>query len=339
MDIKGLAATSLDRFGVLDCYGFLRRNLTKSQVAILMYHRVCPDRDSWSLSPISPREFQKQMEYLGRTYELLSLDRLASFIHRGKTLPEKAVVITFDDGYKDNYLHAYPFLKKYHAPATIFLTTGHIGSDRLFWWDEVRYIVNNSTAAQLDLDELGSYSLNSDADRRRTTAMISGKLKRLPDERKNALIDKLTSICQVSIPPGLGRDFVLSWDEVKEMSNDGISFGAHTVNHPILPNLPSEQARWEILQSKKDIEEKLGKEVSAFAYPNGDSSAEVVKLVQESVFSCAVSVSPNRLIGHEDNPYELSRISAHEDSSRMKVMTSGLWGDLVAIRRKKEGAG
>lgn len=327
---KALAALTANRSGLLNSYAFLRRKLTKSQVAILMYHRVCPQIDSWTLEPLSPREFERQIEYFCRSYELLALNQLVAYICQRKTLPEKAVVITFDDGYRDNYLYAYPILKKYRVPATMFLTTGYIGKGRLFWWDEIGYIINNTTAAQLDLDELGSYSLHP-PNRCRAGFIISQKLKNLPDGRKNVLIERLTSICQVSIPPGLGCDFVLSWDEVREMSSNGITFGAHTVNHPILTNVPLQRAKWEIVQSKKDIEEKLGKEVTAFSYPNGDFSAEIVKLVQENGLTCAVSVSPNKLVSRKDSPYGLGRIGGLENFSEFKVKLCGLWGDLQGI--------
>jgi len=331
MEIKGLAAAIANDLGFLDTYAFIRRKLTKSQVAILMYHRISPHKDSWSLEPLSPQEFEKQIAYFYRNYEIVPLERLASCIRQGNTLPDRAVIITLDDGYKDNYLYAYPVLKKYHVPATIFLTTGHIGTGELFWWDKVGYIVNNSIVTQLDLDELGSFSFSSTTDKHQTGLEIIEKLKNLPDESKNVLIEKLVSICGVEIPPDLGRDFILSWKEVKEMSSSGISFGAHTVNHPILTNLPLEQAKWEITQSKRDIEERLGKEVTTFSYPNGNFNAGVVELVQEAGFSCAVSVLPGRLISLKDNPYCLSRIGAIEDFNKLKVLLCGLWGDLQSI--------
>jgi peptidoglycan/xylan/chitin deacetylase (PgdA/CDA1 family) len=333
---KGLASVTANRLGLLDAYGFLRRKLTRSQVAILMYHRICLDRDSWSLGPLSPREFERQVGYFCRNYELLSIDQLVSYIRQGKSLPEKALVITFDDGYKDNYLYAYPVLKKYRIPATIFLATGYVSTGRLFWWDEMRYILANSTVAQLDLDELGKYSLRP-LNRYQAGFVISEKLKKLPDRRKKVLIEKLANTCQVSIPLGLGKDFVLSWDEVREMSDGGITFGAHSVNHPVLTNLPLEQAKWEIIQSKKDIEEKLGKEITAFSYPNGYFSPEIVRLVQESGFTSAVSVSPRKLINSTDSTYELSRIAGLENFSKSKVMLCGLWGDLSRLlsRRRK----
>jgi len=334
MDIKGLAAVIANDLGFLDVYAFVRRKLTKSQVAILMYHRISPHKDSWSLEPLSPREFEKQIAYFYRNYEIVPLERLASDVNQGDTLPDRAVIITLDDGYKDNYLYAYPVLKKYNVPATIFLATRHITTGELFWWDKVGYIVNNSNVTQLDLDELGSFSFSSATDKHQTGLKIIDKLKKLPDEKKNALIEKLVSICEVEIPPDLGRDFILSWEEVKEMSSSGISFGAHTVNHPILTNLPLEQAKWEITQSKRDIEEKLGTKVTTFSYPNGNFNAGVVELVQEAGFSCAVSVLPGRLISLKDNPYCLSRIGAIEDFNKLKVLLCGLWGDLQGILRR-----
>ena len=116
------------------------------------------------------------------------------FIQQGKSLPEKAVVITFDDGYKDNYLYAYPILKKHRIPATIFLATGHIDTGKLFWWDKVSYVIRHTNVGQLNLGELGTYSVQSDLDRFHTNFIITEGLKKLPNVRKNLLIEKLLNI-------------------------------------------------------------------------------------------------------------------------------------------------
>ncbi|MFC1969672.1 polysaccharide deacetylase family protein [Chloroflexota bacterium] len=325
--LKTVAATAANYSGLPDGYAFLRRKLTKSQVGILLYHRVCPSNDNWNLKPLSPRSFERQMEYFHRNYEILSLDRLVQYIQQGRPLPEKAVVITFDDGYKDNYLYAYPILVKHGIPATIFLTTGHIGSSKLFWFDEVKYLVQLTPLNQLELNELGSYPLQTEVDRFRTSLIISRRLRNLPEERKKKLVEKLINTCQVDIPDNLGEELFLSWDEVREMGDDGISFGAHTVNHPVLTNLPLQRARWEIVQSKKDIEEKLGKEVTAFAYPFGPFNAEIVRLVKESGFTSAVTTESG-LVNAKTNPYKLPRIGAVRDFNKFKVVFSGLYQDL-----------
>ena len=325
--LKTAAAMAANYSGLLDGYTFLRRKLTKSQVGILLYHRVSPSHADWCIKPLSPRSFERQMEYFRQYYKILSLDTLVQHIKQREPLPEKAVVITFDDGYKDNYLYAYPILMKYGIPATIFLTTGHIGSSKLFWFDEVKYIVQVTHISQLELDELGSYSLRTGVDRLQNGLTISRGLRKLPEDRKNELINKLLNICQVDIPDNSGEGLFLSWDEVREMHESGISFGAHTVNHPVLTNLPVEQARWEIVQSKKHIEEKLGEKVTAFAYPFGPFNAEIAKLVKESGFTSAVTTESG-LVNSQANPYELPRIGAVGDFNKLKAVFSGLFQDL-----------
>lgn len=335
MGMRELVASATNRFGILEAYSSARRWFTKSRVAILIYHRVCPKKDEWSLEPLSPESFETQMKYFTQNYEILSLDKLVQYTKSGKSFPEKAVVVTLDDGYKDNYLYAYPVLRKYNIPVTIFLTTGYIGGSEPFWWDEVAYVIENSKSIKkLDLKDLGSYSLQSELDRTRVKSIICEKLTKLPDNKKNSIIKNLLNICQVEIPRDLGKKLILSWEEVKEMDNAGVTFGAHSVSHPILINMPLEQSKNEIVQSKRDIEEKLGKEVTAFSYPNGNFNAEIVELVRNSGFTCAVSVYPDmppKLVGPKDNVYHLSRIGTYEDLNRSKILLCGLSGDLARV--------
>jgi len=328
MNITGLVVSSAVRLGILDAYAFLRRRLAKCEIAILLYHRVSPEKDGWSHESLSPESFEIQMEYLSRNYKILSLDGLVDFVKSRKPPQEKAVVITFDDGYEDNYLYAYPILRKYHIPATIFLVTGHIDTGDLFWWDKVGYIIQHATINELNLGVLGDYSLKSEGDRHRATFIITERLKNLWEDRKSVLIKKMLDACHVEIPPDLGKKLILSWKEVKEMANGGVTFGAHSVNHYVLVNVPLEQAKNEVSQSKRDIEERLGKEVSAFSYPNGDYNADIVELVKASGYVCAVSMWPGGLISLKDCVYQLNRIRARENFYKFKATLCGLWGDL-----------
>jgi peptidoglycan/xylan/chitin deacetylase (PgdA/CDA1 family) len=336
MGIKNFILTASDRIGFLDTYALIRRKLTKSQVAILMYHRVGPKNDTWSLESLDPQTFQKQIEYFSRNFELISLDELVRCIRQKKSLPKKAVAITFDDGYRDNYLHAYPIIKKYNIPTTIFLTTGHIGTNKLFWWDKVSYIVKHTRVNKLNLGKFGNYLVSSDREKSLTNNEITEKLKKVSEDQKQFLLEKLIIASNVlNIPPEVGEDLILSWDDVKEMMNGGIDFGAHSVNHPILTNMPLEQAKWEIAQSVKSIEEKLGKKVNGFSYPNGDYNSAISKFIQDRGFSWAVAVLPNKLVSFKDNPYELRRLGIFEDFTGFKLMFCGLLGDLQSIRHTR----
>lgn len=257
-------------------------------------------------------------------------------LNDGKLLHRKAWAITLDDGYRDNYLYAYPILRKYHAPATIFLASGSIGTGNLFWWDKVGYAVWHARIRQLRLTQLGDYRLESGLDRRHAVSAIVEKLKSLPEQRKSSLIEELIETAEVDIPDILGEQLVLSWDEVQDMSRNGVDFGAHTVTHPILPNLPTERARWEIAQSRRDIEARVRKPIHIFAYPDGAFNAEIVEMVRELGFHAACTCDPN-WISSTTNPYKLDRMIGSEDFDIFKFLLSGLWRDLQSTlgRRKK----
>jgi len=327
-----LAALS-NRLGLFDAYGFSRSLLTKSQVAILTYHRICPKKDNWQDS-IEPHTFEQQMGYFCKKYEILSLAELTKHIVQKRRLPRKAIIITFDDGYMDNYLNAYPILVKYHIPATIFLTTGHISSDNLFWWDKLCYIIQKTNKRKLNLEEFGEYSLQSVEERNNTTKIITNKLIHFSENRKNLLIEKLAQIASVDIPSGLAKQLYLSWAVVKQMSSDGIDFGAHTVNHPHLTNISFDQVRWETIKSKKDIERELEKEVSAFSYPYGNFNPKIVGLIKDNGFTCGVSTLPT-LVQLNDNILALGRIAAMEDFNKFKVELCGLLDDFQPLTKRK----
>ena len=121
-----------DRLRLLDAYSLLSA-YRRSQIAIFMYHRVGPSKYFWALPPINTSDLEDRIRYISKTHKILPLDKLARYVQEGKPLPKRVAVFTFDDGYKDNYVYAYPVLKKYNVPATIFLTTGYINAGNLFW--------------------------------------------------------------------------------------------------------------------------------------------------------------------------------------------------------------
>lgn len=268
LELAEQAAMLANRTGMLDSYQFIRVSLVKSQVAILMYHRIEPERNSYFFPySITVSDFENQLNYLVKHYSILSLNELVDHIYEQTPLPKKAVVLTFDDGYKDNYTYAYPILKKYNMPATVFLTTGHIGSGEPFWWDKISYVLQHTTCDALELDEMGLYPLKSNGERLRAAAALVKRLNGLPELQKNLLIEKIVSMSAVNVPAGLGKDINLSWDEVREMRQGGITIGAHTVTHAFLTKLLSEEARREIIESRKIIEENINQPVIAFSYP------------------------------------------------------------------------
>lgn len=214
-------------------------------LTILMYHKVNPDPRSGGLGlRVPPERFEEQMRYLrDHGYSVVSMDDVAAFLKAERNLPPKPVVITFDDGYRDNYLYAFPILKKYGYTATIYLVAHAVGRYNFF-----------------------------DADR--------------------------------GVQP---RNEMLTWAEIKVMHAQGITFGAHTLDHPSLAHVSLREARRQIFGSKKLLEKKLGWRIDHFSYPYGHFNPQVAALVAAAGFRTAVTALPG--VNYPgDNPFVLRRI-------------------------------
>jgi peptidoglycan/xylan/chitin deacetylase (PgdA/CDA1 family) len=321
------------RVGFLSAYGSVRSRLVQRQVAILAYHRI--DRltsHPWSLTAITPEDFDFEMRYLRRRYHLVSLDELTTALGDSGTLPRNTAVVTIDDGYKDNYIHAYPILRKYDIPATVFLVTGHIGTGDLFWFDKVRYVIWKTEVIILELGELGTYRLASAESRRQAANAINARLKKLPVKNRDEFIERLMKLSGVDIPLNLGEELILSWDEVREMNRHGIDFSSHTVSHPILSQIPLDAAEKEILDSKRHIEQELDREVTTFCYPNGepgDFNTGIEEILKRNGFKCALTFAPAGFVSTKSQLYRLPRIPGVIDPDIFELLMSGLYLDLV----------
>lgn len=315
-----------NRVKLLDLYSFIKSNL-RSYVAIICYHRVGNIKDRWAIDTTDIIDFEKEMRYLSKTHKILSLEEMAKIINEKKALPKKGAVVTFDDGYKDNYTKAFPVLKKYNIPATIFLTTGNIGNDNLFWWDKVEYILRNTKLKRFDLGDFGDIIPPLGKTKLKTLDEITTKFTKIPENKKCDLIDKLVEISDVDIPKNLGKAIIMSWDEVKEINEEGINLGAHTVTHPILTKIPLMQAKNEIINSKKEIERRLKKPVNTFSYPNGlanDFNNDIKTILKENGFICATTLIP-KTINNNTDLFELGRLPPGHNFNSFKFCISGLY--------------
>lgn len=273
---------------------------------ILTFHRVNDDGDPFFPS-VPAAVFEAQMVYLAGAYRVLPLEDLVERMRRGG-LPRNAVAITFDDGYRDNLTHAAPILARHGLPATIFLSTGFVGTAEVPWFDQVAMALKKTRAVTFRAPWGPTLALASQADRLRAVQLTLDHFKRLgDDDLRRALDDVLT---------GLGvtdqrcfKNLMLSWDDVHALSGLGFSIGAHTVNHPILSRVSSHRAWTEILGSRTMIESAFGRPPRAFAYPNGgpqDYTGTVQHMVREAGFTCAVTTRFG-LNTPATSPWELRR--------------------------------
>ena len=330
--LKNIVASVCNLTGLDALLRFTNRLVWPGRALVLMYHRLREDGEC--LDPfysegfrLSVNSFEHQMRHLKKHYTVISLDRLVASLMGEESLPTNAIAITFDDGYRDTYTLAYPILKKYRLPATVFLATGFVGTGELLWYDRVAYLLHQTRCETLTLNGT-SYSLCTSSERRDAAKRITECFKKISEEQKCELLNDLQRICGVKVD---WSDFqlALTWEEVREMARNGITFGAHTVTHPILTRVPLDIAEAEILESKLTIEKKIGKPVGLFAYPNGqplDFDEEIEGLVEPLGFKAAFTTI-NGLIEATANPFSMKRVcvDSRDTPSIFKARLAGLF--------------
>ncbi|MCJ7443531.1 MAG: polysaccharide deacetylase family protein [Methanotrichaceae archaeon] len=318
---------------ILDFYSTFRSNF-KSVLLILIYHGVGQNQENWMHPSINEKIFETQINYIKRRYKVISLKSLVSLNQEKKPLPKKAAIITFDDGYKNIYKYAYPILRKYNIPATIFLTTGVIGTGDLLWWDKISYIIWKTDCRSIEFDS-GMISLESVKERSEFCFTLTEKLKGYPNNKKFDLIEDIGRSLDVKVPSDIGKKIYLSWSEIIEMNSDGFEMGSHTISHPILTKIALKDADYEIANSKRDIEHKIKANVVSFSYPNGlpgDYNAEIINLLKENGFKCAVT-STLQEPQFEGGLFELARKSATFNLVPFRFAASHMYDDIYKIRK------
>lgn len=297
-----------------------RRTLT-----ILTYHRVLPSPDlgHYPFDPgvisASPEQFDAQMRWLRETQVPVPLSDVALYLRGRADLPPRAVVVTFDDGYFDNYEHAYPVLRRHGVPATMFLATDHIGNDRPFWFDVATYLAMRTDLPALRLDSERHIVLGtSPAERRAAARKLLDHIKTLPQPRVDELLARLCDETGCSIPETERAQVrTMRWEDVRDMATGGIEFGSHSCRHAILAHLPPDELRRELADSKRRIEDETGTPCTSVAYPVGRRFA-YNDLVKREVglagyrLGLAYEAGVNRT-GALD-PFELRRQSVERDT-------------------------
>lgn len=303
------------------------QNLFEQPALILLYHRVTTLAVDPQLLAVTPANFRAQMRHLKDNYSLARLE------DNWSRLDKPAVVITFDDGYADNALEALPILEELQIPATFFVATSLVGTDREFWWDEVERLL----LAEGDFPTFFELSQGRTARRwptgeaRERAWMYREVLpimkESLPEVRED-LLDRLRSWCGAKAA-GRATHRVLSRDELRRLAGSPmVTLGAHTINHSALSMLPLSRQREEILGSKLWLEDFLAQQVKVFSYPfgsKGDYTAETVALCQQAGFSMAAANYPDQWRAGSD-PYQLPRqIVRNWDLSTFKKNMSRFW--------------
>lgn len=318
----------------------------QGKVVVLMYHRVLT-REEVCRESVQPgmyvldSVFAQQMSFLKENFTVLSLQQLLDLWQRG-AWNERAryCVVTFDDGWLDNYHHAYPVLKKLGIPATIFLPTDYVGSDQWFWPDQLAFLFKILSGREMKSEDLKEIEgvlsgyLSGDIhpiigalERWEQVAdQVIERCKHVPIGRIRELVGTLAVELGVSLPQGR---VVVNWDEVREMSQGGVSFGSHSCSHRILTTIASDEVSTELARSKQVLLEQGVNYVPVFCYPNGNSDSDIQGQVKACGYEAACSVRMG-VEGHiPENKYAIRRVGIHNDvTSTISLFSLRLFGPL-----------
>ncbi|HZO72283.1 MAG TPA: polysaccharide deacetylase family protein [Ktedonobacteraceae bacterium] len=315
---------------------------SQRRVIILNYHRA------------SGGDLRRQLLYLRRHYRIMPMEEALAELYAPARKQERhddrrtPLVLTFDDGYRDFYTHAFKLACQLQIPITVFLIPGYVESGRCFWWEEGDQLVADTQVDQVTLDGR-TYHLAQANERSALSWAIDRRLRAAPSVRERETF--LTCIYgMLAIPANQRVDAAkaaisrsLTWDEIRTMQQSGwVTFGAHSMNHPILAALtdPAE-LHYEIKACRTLLEQQLGCAVRTFAYPVGkpeDFGEDAVKVVQEAGYVCAVTTVYGYATVQSD-PFRIERLLT--DVSRhwlvLAAEISGIWSFFSPLWKRVVG--
>ena len=287
-------------------------------LTILAYHRVIPTDalESYPFDPelisATPSQFDSQMRYVREQLHPVSLQDVIAQIEQGTPLPANAVAVTFDDGFADTYRYAFPVLRRYHIPATIFVSTGYVDSGGPFWFELASYLVYRVPPHSLEpQDGIRLPTGDSWTDRTASLRQLHSFLKDLPNAVRLKILDTWANRYSTELRHGaLGHSRPISWPQVIEMAASGIEFGSHTVSHPNLTRITDEDLNYELAESKHMLEFHLQQPIDTIAYPIGTQSAfniKVLNAVREHKFKLGLTYVSGANAIPIQNPLKLRR--------------------------------
>ncbi len=281
---------------------------------ILMYHRVV---DKLPPSPydmdlcVTRDTFEMHLNLLGELFTLVSLEDLVCSNRTGRIC-----AITFDDGWLDNYQVAFPILKKYRLPATIFLPVSMIGTHQWFWFEAIWDLAHQAITFGKQKEFIRHFSLITSCWKAETLTEqnlleLIRCLKELEASSMGKIMQDAFEDLDVRLPT---KRILFNWKEAAEMGSNGITFGPHGLHHRILPTLTYKEKREEITESLRILLEKGIPVVKTFCYPNGDWDDECLIILSKFGYLGAVTTRLGN-IKSQTSPFLLNRIGIHEDIS------------------------
>lgn len=298
-------------YGLLAVAGAPRRLEQRrgAGLTVLTYHSIGPTGEYPYLNRMPPARFTRQMRYLARHYEVVDcMEGLARLEARQATGP--MVAVTIDDGYADNFEHAWPALQDAGVPATIFLATDYLDKGRMPWPTQVSALLHHATRQTLELADMDVLPLRTPKERSAAGHVLRQSLSRLDQPKRDRVLARMA---EALAPRDMRTCPPLSWDNVRRMQRDGVRFGAHTRYHAWLDRVGPEEQMRELRYGKKRIETELGVPCDIIAYPNGNHDATVRAAAETAGYRFALTQDRGVNRAGTVEPYALRRVEVPFD--------------------------
>jgi len=293
--------------------------LVPRKAAILMYHSIPEDlhRTDPILGVCRDRaSFEAHMATVARHFSPVTIQDVADFAASGRPLPPRAVAVTFDDGFADNYEVAMPILNRYGIPATIYLFVDAVANGKVPWYCRLRFAFNTTTRSEWT-DPLRDRLYQLANPKERTAALNSAweNGARLTGQVQQEFVERVEQA--LAVEPVTGQHgFMLTWDQARALRKAGHIIGAHTLTHPNVAQVSRSEAESEIVGSKQRIEQEMGEPIEHFSYPhpalNPQWSQQTLQITRAAGFKSAVLTTAGP-VRAKDNPLALRRISTPAD--------------------------
>lgn len=323
--VKLFLAACLYYGGVVKLVRWWFRHFRRGLI-ILNYHQA------------SGGDLRSHMLYLRRHFRILHLEEALEELFASNDSPPKGrrdrrslAALTFDDGHHDNYTHAFALARELQLPITFFLVPGYIDGPSSFWWTAGERLLRLTHCDEVSLDGI-VYHLYDFVERQTFLRIIDTIARNAYSvEERETFLEQVRKALGVSVEDFLKEELVLSWDEIREMQASGlVSFGAHTMHHPVLAFLKSmNELCYEVAECRNVLTKRLGKPVRIFAYPIGKGehiSSAALRAVREAGYDWAVTTIPG-LNTPQSLPHELRRVGCSPDRHWlvMAAETVGIW--------------
>jgi len=321
-------------------------HLFQNRALVLLYHRIYePATDPWKLS-VSPAHFEEHLQYLKEHFTVISSKELVQGL-KNQTIQNRSVVLTFDDGYLDNYQTAVPLLEKYRLPATFFITDARIRDRTPFWWDELEYIIVHTRHLPEVFSvtfngepihfELGEEAVMNEDVRikqqnyralkpptRRTRLYLElwNRFSHLTSGEQEQFMSRIRNWAGLT-PDDTRVEGCMSLEQLKTLSaNPLFAIGGHSCNHLSLHDHPADVQEREIVENKQFLTSQLGKETDMFTYPSGNYNEQTIDILKRNGFSAAFTGKSGPITG-QTGLFTINRVQINNwDSNRFKEVLS-----------------